>query len=95
MSPDGRFAVFRLIGDQQVWRIGLDGAGLRKVTSLGDRVAAWPAWSPDGKSLVFENKAKSWEEGTLSIVPADGGTAQPLLDDQKKPIRANGRLLWR
>jgi Tol biopolymer transport system component len=61
VSPDGRRIAFMRIsssaGVQRIWTIGTDGHGLAQVTrpdhddpaaSDGD-----PAWSPDGKTIVF------------------------------------------
>ena len=54
-SPDGeRIAFFQKIeGDQHVFVIGADGAGLRQVTRERGQQNIMPSWSGDGKSLYF------------------------------------------
>jgi hypothetical protein len=49
VSPDGRAVAFAQA--DAVWRIGLDGSGLVRVTRPRPG-QSWPAWSPDGSRLV-------------------------------------------
>ena len=96
VSPDGKVIAFKQSGlDNQIWAIGFDGQMPKKLTELGDHTASWPAFSPDGKWLVIQDKEKSWQDGTLAILPASGGPASPLLDEKKQPIKAGGRMQWR
>ena len=54
-SPDGdRIAFFQKIeGDEHLFVVGADGAGLRQVTRERGQQNIMPSWSGDGKSLYF------------------------------------------
>lgn len=95
VSPDGKRIAYRVTGaDAQIWVVGLDGQNPKKITELGDHTAAWPTWSPDGKWILLQDKEKSWQDGSLALVSAEGGAVIPLRADQK-PIPAGGRMQWR
>jgi len=96
ISPDGKTIAFKQSGaDNQIYTVGFDGQNPKKITELGEHTASWPAFSPDGKWLVIQDKERSWQDGTLALVPAAGGAVTPLLDDKKQPIKAGGRMQWR
>jgi TolB protein len=66
-SPDGRsLAIRRWAGSSHgdVWVVGLDGKGLRRVTRTGHSYA--PAWSPDGRSIAFS------DDGAPRVIAPDG-----------------------
>lgn len=81
VSPDGKWAVFTLRktdleanrGRTDLWLVGVDGAGLRQLTSHpgGDYS---PAWSRDGKSIWF----LSTRSGSAQVwrIAIDGGEAE-------------------
>lgn len=83
LSLDRRFVTFRR--DDGLYTIGADGDGLRKVLdpaafrdAVGGeyRLFAWPAWTPDGRSLVF-----SWSlafDLDLGMVSSDGSDPRLL-----------------
>ncbi|HZQ07749.1 MAG TPA: tetratricopeptide repeat protein, partial [Anaerolineae bacterium] len=53
-----------------------DGTGKVSITNINSTA---PAWSPDGKNIVFmSNAAGNWD---LYVVSADGGSPQRLTDD--------------
>jgi dipeptidyl aminopeptidase/acylaminoacyl peptidase len=91
-SPDGRLIVFTLRvtdmeanrGRTDLWLIGTDGSGLRRMTShsAGD---FHPRWSPDGESIYF----LSSRSGSVQVwrLPVDGGEAEQVTD---LPLDAGG-----
>ncbi len=73
MAPDGErlaFATCRTIA-QKVYVQNVDGSGLKEISSMriqdGDGPCPDPAWSPDGRQLVFVN----YDYG-LFVINADG-----------------------
>ena len=60
-SPDGTMLAFsRQSGaDTGIWRINVDGTGLRRLTNRAD---SDPAWSPDGGSIAFTRWAIGFGE---------------------------------
>jgi Tol biopolymer transport system component len=76
-SPDGRFIIFassRGVGpnDYNIWRMDADGSNAKQLTQGGSDVS--PAFSPDGKWIVYQSHASSRPH--LWKVPIDGG--QPV-----------------
>jgi serine/threonine protein kinase len=70
ISPDGKRLV--LIGDQNVWVYDLQRDAMTRLTFEGENTT--PAWSPDGKYVVFSETRKG-----IYWTRADGaGQPQPL-----------------
>jgi serine/threonine protein kinase len=70
ISPDGKRLV--LIGDQNVWVYDLQRDAMTRLTFEGENTT--PAWSPDGKYVVFSETRKG-----IYWTRADGaGQSQPL-----------------
>jgi dipeptidyl aminopeptidase/acylaminoacyl peptidase len=85
VSPGGDRVAFTLRttdldanrGRTDVWLVGLDGSGLRRMTA--DQASDHGArWSPDGKSLYF----LSTRSGSSQVwrIALDGGEAEPVTD---------------
>jgi Tol biopolymer transport system component/imidazolonepropionase-like amidohydrolase len=75
VSPDQKRVAYTALGKLYV-RALPDGAP-RRVTSSGRGLELYPAWSPDGQSLVYA----SYDEdslGAIRVVAADGGTPRTL-----------------
>lgn len=76
-SPDGRRIVF-LHGDRRRPRVAvsnLDGSGMHNLTN--GKAATNPAWSPDGKSVVF-TLVDSGGTGQLAVASAVGGDTRAV-----------------
>jgi Tol biopolymer transport system component len=79
LSPDGRRVAFASIaaGSSDIWIQDVDGSNLRQLTN-DDAADAWPVWSPDGESLVF-NSLRDGRHQTWRASAADG-SAQKIVD---------------
>jgi len=64
-------------GRTDIWRVGLDGSGLRRMTAH-EASDFEPRWSPDGKHLYF----LSTRSGSSQVwrIALDGGEAEPVTD---------------
>ncbi|HLA73748.1 MAG TPA: hypothetical protein VK624_19755 [Steroidobacteraceae bacterium] len=103
-SPDGKWLAFSTDRDSKVpdysssnfvvrlstelYIVRPDGSGLRRITH-DDEFAGSPAWSPDGRSLVFHT-APAAEMFKLGSVQRRGGTTQlellELKDGQRRVL---------
>lgn len=81
LSPDGSSVAFvsERTGSKDIFVIGVDGRGLRQVTS-GPAAEDSPSWSPDGGRLVFSGTGED-PAGDLYTVPAGGGPPTRLTND--------------
>jgi Tol biopolymer transport system component len=73
-SPDGRRLAFVARGDElslQIFVGRIDGTGLRQVTH-GPRGVVWPAWSPDGTMIAYED----WSDGRRNVFVLDVATGE-------------------
>ena len=68
-SPDGRRIAFQTVIRSEIYVVGVDGTGLRRLTSNRARDSG-PAWSPDGRRIAFSStRDGNWEVYTMD---ADG-----------------------
>ncbi len=80
-SPNGKRIVFvsDRDGASEVYTVGSDGAGLRRVTGLGR--ARRPRWSPDGKRIVFFTNPEVWPGANdIHVIDATGRNHKQLTD---------------
>ncbi len=102
LSPDGRTIVFELLGD--LYTLPITGGQATRITS-GQAYDMQPAWSPDGKHLVFISDRNGSEN--LWIANADGSKPRAITtterDNYMSPtwtpdgeyvIAAKGAQLW-
>ncbi|NIS31878.1 MAG: hypothetical protein GWN79_11215, partial [Actinobacteria bacterium] len=72
---DGSRVVFQALG--VLWSKRLPDGAPRRLTTQEDHFENFPSFSPDGGSIVYT----TWddeEQGSVRIVPADGGTVRVL-----------------
>ena len=84
VSPDGTRVVFLRCCPPaggfggRLFTVGLDGSQPTPLTS-GRRADGVPAWSPDGRALVFERRAGRASRTQLYVMAADGTGFRRLL----------------
>jgi eukaryotic-like serine/threonine-protein kinase len=75
-SPDGRriaVGITSRSGDRDVWILDVAQRALSRTTN--QRIAGWPAWTPDGRFVLYSQNADIWR------VAADGsGSPEALLE---------------
>jgi Tol biopolymer transport system component len=78
-SPDGKTLAFQAVG--HIWLMDMPSGQPRRLTTPSFTATEYsPAWSPDGKSIVFA----SWDEkigGALWKILAEGGSPQQLTNE--------------
>lgn len=85
-SPDGTRIAFcsNRSGAYEIWLAAFDGSQPRMLTSFG--VAAGPAWSPDGQSIIFIHNGE--------IYSVDGGGGLPQRRGASPPIKNTESKWW-
>jgi Tol biopolymer transport system component len=81
ISPDGSRVAFvsTRSGSEEVWVVGADGAGSRRLTSFRGARVETPRWSPDGMRLVFSARAPA--RADLYVISAEGGVPERLTSE--------------
>lgn len=75
VSPDGRKVLFQALG--YLWVRDLKTNKSRRVTRQNDHFEFYPAWSRDGRSIVYV----SWDDdelGSVRVVSANGGSGRVI-----------------
>lgn len=86
-SPDGMRLVFtsNRDGAQELWTVGPDGSGAKRLTHSEGAKPFNPEWSPDGKEVLYylekgDNKDQVW------VIGADGAGAANVTRDEEHNI---------
>ena len=105
-SPDGREIAFTSDrgGGNNIWRIGVDGAGASAVSSEKFRLMNNPVWTPDGQYLIARKhftSERSLGAGELWMFHKSGGEGLQLTkkkndqQDQGEPaVSPDGRYVY-
>ncbi len=87
-SPDGRLIAFsEHDGDGGVFIVGATGESERRLTDFGGN----PAWSPDGKQIVFASETVDLPHsrvstGRLFVVDVAGGPPKPITNEDQDAV---------
>jgi eukaryotic-like serine/threonine-protein kinase len=83
-SRDGQWITYPQIPDGTLWRSRPDGSDRMQLTYQPVQTSL-PRWSPDAKQIVFcaTQPGKPWQ---LALVPAQGGTVQELLSENRNLV---------
>jgi TolB protein len=87
-SPDGHWIAFSRLDDptegrggtrwrRDIWLVRPDGAALRKLTRHAG-ANDWPAWSPNGRRIVFGSDRKHSDLMDIYVMNADGRRQERL-----------------
>jgi Tol biopolymer transport system component len=87
VSRDGKWVTYVAFPEHTLWRSKVDGSQRLQLT-LAPVQATAPRWSPNGKRIAFFDAApgKPWR---IYLVSADGGTPEPVLDEQHNEMDPN------
>jgi Tol biopolymer transport system component len=86
-SPDGKWVTYVAIPEGTLWRCRANGADRFQLTSAPER-AALPHWSPDGEKIAYVS-VRPGQPWKISIIPANGGAVQDLLQETRSQIDSN------
>ncbi len=86
LSPDGSRAVFTITrydveanrGYTQIVLLPTGAGAAGRLLTSGPAPSAEPAWSPDGRALVFVSRRDGEPEPQVYLLPGDGGEARRL-----------------
>lgn len=72
ISPDGTqiTMVMQQTGAAEIWVMGVDGGGLRQLTTNGNAggTSLYPTWSPDGREIAFvSDVGGDWQVYTIGV----------------------------
>lgn len=82
VSPNGKLITFlrRANWGYDLFRMGIDGSGVRRLT---ERFSIWEgefAWSPDGRELTFSARSEKTGNTEIFVVRRDGRNRRRLTD---------------
>jgi Tol biopolymer transport system component len=85
-SPNGAQIVFtrtRSFGLNEIWAVGANGKGLRRLLHDDSESDHNPSWSPDGKQIAFASDAAGTD--AIWVMKANGTGVQKLVDEFTDP----------
>jgi Tol biopolymer transport system component len=89
--------VLLFAGDDGIYRVGPDGKGLSRVTTVdptkGEYAHHWPEFLPDGQRFLFLVRSRQPDHGGVYIGRLDSGKAKRLMPDYSRAVYANGYVL--
>jgi Tol biopolymer transport system component len=82
-GPTGRIAFdsARSAGTGNIFTMKPDGSDVRQLTFLTAGAAVVPAWSPDGRSIAFEEYTADFSSAQIILMNADGSNQRVLFSD--------------
>jgi hypothetical protein len=81
-------------GHWRIWRINLDGSGLRQISPEDDREHSCPHISPDGRHVVYLSHLPSkGETGSMHLIRADG-TDNRILVPEARSYGGDRAAVW-
>jgi Tol biopolymer transport system component len=86
-TKNGKWVTYVSIPEGALWRARANGEEKLQLSSPQERTAL-PHWSPDGKRIAYVSMVPG-EPSKISIVPVDGGTAEPIARDNHNQVDAN------
>ncbi len=78
LSPDGKQVAMRSArsGTSEIWVMGSDGKGPKKLTNAQGPVTGSPKWSPGGDRLAFDSRMRG--NADVYLVSSTGGEAKVM-----------------
>ena len=86
-SKDGKWVTYVAVPDGSLWKAKADGSKPLQLTSGAER-SALPRWSPDGNQIAYVS-LKPGESWKLYLIPSEGGTPEPVVQEAGSQIDAN------
>lgn len=83
-SRDGNqlvYSVGNAQGGTDLWLIDRDGRSRHLLMACGDERCALPAWSPDGKRVLFSRQSAQEPYPRIWLLALDNSQVKPLFDD--------------
>jgi Tol biopolymer transport system component len=83
-------------GSEEIWVCGSEGENPVQLTNFRGPLPGSPAWSPDGKQIVFD--CRSQGNADLYVINSEGGQPRRLIADSAEDIvprwSNNGRWIY-